>query len=410
MPMKRMSVQVLHSLSLGLAFMAVWALTAAPVVDAQAQATLSNRRRNSLSRTKPRLKCRSGYPSGDNGSIALPKKTENPDNNPPPAPAEPKFKNPEGTANMSLRVEVPEVTVDVGVLLEKTHQFVPGLKPENFRVYEDGVQQKIEGFKRTEAPITVLMLCEYAARGFAFRVDMLNSAWAFAQQLRPQDYVAMMTFDLNTHIVSDFTQDKRQIVQGINQLANSAYMPAAFSETDVFDALSESLDRLSRVEGQKYIILIASGVDSMSKLTLDKILARVKASRDTTIFTVSTGGLMLAMTEGRGGMMAGMRDMTYLQAENQMKTFSDMTGGMHFEPRFTGELPDDMRAINQNIRSKYELVYHPTNAKQDGTFRKIRIELVDEEGQPLRMQDEKHKPLKFDIVARDGYRARQEVE
>ena len=220
----------------------------------------------------------------------------------------------------------------------------------------------------------------------------------------------MMTFDLNSHIVSDFTQDKRQIIQGINELANEVYMPAAFSETDVFDALAESLDRLSRIEGPKYIILIASGVDSMSKLTLDKILARVKASRDITIFTISTGGLLLAMTEGRGGMMGGMRDMTYLQADNQMQTFSNLTGGMHFAPRFVGELPDDIRAINENIRAKYELVYHPTNAKQDGTYRKIHVELVDDEGQPLHMQDEKHKPLKYDVIARDGYRARQEVE
>lgn len=413
MRMKRLSVKVLHSLSLGLAFLAVWALTAAPVVGAQAQQLAAPQQTQQPAAQQPQPDQSApdaGGPSGDNGSIALPKKTENPDDTPPPAPAEPKFKNPEGTAPMSLRVVVPEVTVDVGVLLEKTHQFVPGLKPQNFRVFEDGVQQKVEGFKRTEAPITVLMLCEYASRGYMFRVDMLNSAWAFAQQLRPQDYVAMMTFDLNTHIVSDFTQDKRQIMQGINELANEVYMPAAFQETNVFDALSESLDRLSRIEGQKYILLVASGVDSMSKLTLDKILARVKVSRDTTIFTVSTGGLMLAMTEGRGGMMGGMRDLTYLQAENQMKTFSDMTGGMHFAPRFVGELPDDMRAINQNIRSKYELVYHPTNAKQDGTYRKVRVELVDDEGQPLRMQDEKHKPLKFDVIARDGYRARQEVE
>lgn len=354
-----------------------------------------------------------GGPNGDNGVIALPKKPENSDNNPPPAPpapAEPKFKNPEGAPPFSLHVNVPEVTVDVGVLLEKTHQFVPGLKPVNFRVYEDGVQQKILGFKRTEAPITVLMLCEYAARGFAFRVDTLNSAWAFAQQLRPQDYVAMMTFDLNTHIVSDFTQDKRQILQGINMLANEVWMPAAFQETDVFDALNEALDRLSRIEGEKYILLIASGVDSMSKLDLDQILKRVKASRDITIFTISTGGLLLAETEGSGGMMGGMRDMTYLQAENQMKTFSDLTGGMHFMPRFVGELPDDMRAINENIRSKYELVYQPTNAKLDGTWRKIHVELVDDEGNPLRMQDEKHKPLKYDIITRDGYKAKQEVE
>jgi VWFA-related protein len=413
MQMKRLKVNVLHSLTLTPAFLALWALAAAPMADAQTrllgtgqQSQQSGSQQQQPDQTAPDA----GGPSGDNGSIALPKKTENPDDNPPPAPSEPKFKNPENMPSMSLRVEVPEVTIDVGVLLEKTHQFVPGLKPENFRIYEDGVQQKIEGFKRGEAPITALILMEYASRGYAFRVDALNSAWAFAQQLRPQDYVAMMTFDLNSHIVSDFTQDKRQIIQGINELANEVYMPAAFSETDVFDALAESLDRLSRIQGQKYIILIASGVDSMSKLTLDKILARVKASRDTTIFTISTGGLLLAMTEGQPGMMSGMRDMTYLQADNQMKTFSDLTGGMHFAPRFTGELPDDIRAINENIRAKYELVYHPSNAKQDGTWRKIHVELVDDEGQPLRMQDEKHKPLKYDVIARDGYRARQEVE
>ena len=342
-----------------------------------------------------------GGPSGDSGPIALPKKPDNSDTTPPPAPSQPTFKNPEGAPNMSLRVEVPEVTVDVGVLLEKTHQFVPGLKPSNFRVYEDGVEQKVEGFKRTEAPITVLLLCEYAAKGISFRIDMLNAAWAFTQQLRPDDYVAMMTFDLNSHIVSDFTQDKKQIQEGINELANGVYMPAAFRETAIFDALNQGLDRLSRIEGQKYIVLIASGVDTMSKLDLDEMLKKVKASKDITIFTISTGGLMEAMNG---------ESMTYLQGDNQMKTFSDMTGGMHYAPRFPGELPDDVKEINQNIRSKYELVYHPTNAKQDGTFRKIHVELVDDEGQPLRMQDEKHKPLKYDIIARDGYRARQEVE
>jgi len=336
-----------------------------------------------------------GGPNGDTGVIAVPKKKETPDDTPPPAPAAPKFKNPEGLPSMSLRVEVPEVSIDVGVQVEKTHQFVGNLKPENFRVYEDGVLQKIEGFKRTEAPITVLLLCEYAARGMVFRIDMLNAAWAFAQQLRPQDYVAMMTFDMTTHIVSDFTQDKHQILEGINMLGNEVYMPAAFSETNTFE---------------KYIVLIGTGVDTMSKLTLDKALARVKASHDTTIFTISTDGFFEAMTQGRGGMAGGMRDLTYLQADNQMKTFSDLTGGMHFSPRFSGELPDDVRVINENIRSKYELIYHPSNSKQDGTYRKIRVELVDDEGNPLRMQDEKHKPLKYDVIARDGYRARQQVE
>jgi VWFA-related protein len=183
-----------------------------------------------------------------------------------------------------------------------------------------------------------------------------------------------------------------------------------FSETNLFDALYEGLDRLDRIEGRKYIILIASGRDTFSKLTLDKILKRVKASQDITIYTVSTGGAMRAMTEGRGGMRGSIRDMDFLQADNQMKTFASLTGGASYFPRFAGEMPDIFGEINQNIRSKYELVYRPSNAKQDGTWRKLRVELVDEEGQPLRIQDEKHKPLKYDIVARDGYKARQEVE
>ena len=396
-------------LPIGPVLVAVVALAASACVYALGQS--SNSSQPNASSQPDQASPASGGPSGDTGVIAVPKKKDNSDQPPPPpAPSEPKFKNPAGMPSMSMRIEVPEVSIDVGVMLEKTHQFVPNLKPNNFRVYEDGVQQKIEGFKRTEAPITALLLCEYAAHGLIFRIDMLNAAWAFAQQLRPQDYVAMMTFDMNTHIVSDFTQDKQQIQQGINMLGNEVYMPAAFSETNTFDALSEALDRLSRIEGQKYIVMIGTGVDTMSKLTLDKILARVKASHDITVFTISTDGFFEAMTQGTGGMMGGMRDLTYLQADNQMKTFSDITGGMHFSPRFSAEMPDDVRLINENIRAKYQLIYHPSNAKQDGTYRKVRVELVDDEGNPLRMQDEKKKPLKFDVIARDGYRARQEVE
>jgi VWFA-related protein len=347
----------------------------------------------------------SGGPGADSGTIALPKKKEKPEDVPPPAPVAPKVKNPEGMANFSLRIEVPEVTVDVGVLLEKTHQFVPGLKPGNFRVYEDGVEQKVAGFKRVEAPITALLLCEFASTSYRFIYDMRNAAFAFAQQLRPQDYVAMMTYDMRTQIVTDFTQDKMQLARAVNSL----WIPG-FHETNMFDALYESEDRLSRIEGRKYIILIASGRDTFSKLTLDKILQKVKATPDITIFTVSTGGAMRAMTEGRGGMNSQMRDLDYLQADNEMRTFAQITGGMSFFPRFAGEMPDIFGTINQTIRAKYQLVYHPSNPKQDGTYRKLRVELVDEEGKPLRIQDEKHKPLKYDIMARDGYRARQEVE
>ena len=348
-----------------------------------------------------------GGPGGDSGAIALPKKKDKPDDTPPPAPAQPKFKNPEGADNFSLRVNVPEVSVDVGVLLQKSGQFVPGLKPSNFRVYEDGVEQKVTGFKRVEAPITALLLCEFAnsMSTYRFIYDMRNAAWEFGQQLRPQDYVALMTFDMRTQIWLDFTQDKRQLMNAIQ----SMIIPG-FSERNLFDALYEAEDRLTRIDGHKYIILIASGRDTFSKLTLDKILQKVRTTPDITIFAISTGGALRAMTEGGPGMNQQMRDIDYLQADNQMKTFAKMTGGMFFAPRFVGEMPDIFSDINKAIRSKYELIYHPTNAKQDGTYRKLRVELVDDEGQPLRMQDEKHKQLKYEIIAREGYRAKQEVE
>jgi VWFA-related protein len=403
----RPSVSVLRRFSLAVLILALVAVASAPLSWTQAPppAPPAGQQPQPPDQATPEAAPDSGGPSGDTGVIALPKKKANPDNVTPPAPAAPTIKNPAGMPDFSLRIDVPEVTVDVGVLLEKNGQFVSNLQLSNFRVYEDGVEQKVAGFKRVEAPITALLLCEFARTNYNFVYDMRNAAYTFANQLRPQDYVALMTFDLRTQIVSDFTQDKSQLLEGLNSLR----LPA-FTDRNLFDALYEAEDRLSRIEGRKYIILIASGRDTFSKLTLDKILQKVKSTPDVTIFAVSTGGEVRAMTEGRGGMSGQMRDMDYLQADNEMKTFAKLTGGIWFSPRFAGEMPGIFQSINQTIRSKYQLVYHPTNAKQDGTYRKLRVELVDNEGHPLRIQDEKHKPLKYDIIAREGYRARQEVE
>jgi VWFA-related protein len=391
---------VRRRLGTAISLLALVALAIAPMSRAQTQPTAPP-----ADQSTPEAVPDSGGPSGDSGVIALPKKKDTPSITP-PASAVPKIKTPEGTPAFSLHVEVPEVTVDVGVQIEKTGQFVSGLKPENFRVYEDGVEQKIISSKRIEAPITALLVCEFAANSYSFINDMRNSASTFVSQLRPQDYVALMTFDMRTRIVSDFTQDKRQLLEGIDSLR----LPS-FRDTNLFDALYEAEDRMSRIEGPKYIILIASGRDTFSKLTYDKVLKKVKATPGVTIFAVSTGGGMRVMTEARGrGMGAQMREMDYLQADNQMKSFASSTGGQWFDFRFEGELPDIFKQINQNIRAKYQLVYHPTNTKQDGKFRKVHVELVDAEGRPLQIADEKHKPLKYDIIAREGYNAKQVVE
>jgi VWFA-related protein len=344
-------------------------------------------------------------PQTDNGTIILKKKPEADEPPPPPAPAEPKVKNPDN-ATYSLRVDVPIVNIDASVILDKTHQFVPGLKASNFLVLEDGVPQTVTSLRVAQTPITAVMLLEFAANSYYLIRDMQNASYTFFQSLRPNDYVAVVTYDLRTHILTDFTNNKELIAQSLQSL-----IIPGFSDTDMFDALYETLDRTSRIEGRKYIILIGSGRDTFSKLTLDKILAKVKTTPNVTIFTIGTGAFLNEVGGGRGGgMNSGIRDLNYLQAQNQLKTFASMTGGLSFSPIFQGELPDIFAQINNSIRNQYVLTYRPTNNKDDGSYRKIKVLLVDNEGHPLRMEDEKGKPQKYSIIARDGYNAKPPVE
>jgi VWFA-related protein len=340
-----------------------------------------------------------GGPAVDNGSIIIPKKKESNEPPPPPAPEEPKVKNP-GGATYSLRVDVPIVNLDVSVILDKNHQFVPGLTKERFLVLEDGVEQKVDTVRLAQAPITAVMLLEFAANSWYAINDMQNAAVSFFRSLRPDDYIAVMTYDLQTHILSDFTNNKQIVAQSLQSLT----IPG-FSDTDMFDALYETLDRTSRIQGRKYIILIGTGRDTFSKINLDKILAKIKATPNVTIFTIGTGALLNEL--GGGG---GIRELNYLQAQNQLKTFAAMTGGLSFSPIFQGELGDDFAQINNSIRNQYILTYRPTNMKNDGSYRKIKVVLVDNEGHPLQMQDEKGKPLKYSVIARDGYNAQLPVQ
>ncbi len=342
-------------------------------------------------------------PQTDSGPLIIKKKSADAPEPPPPAPEQPKVKNP-GGQTYSLRVDVPIVSLDVNVVLDKTHQFVPGLKPANFLVLEDGVEQQVDSVRMTQTPITAVMLLEFASTNYNYIYDMFNSSVSFYHSLQPKDYVAVITFDMRTHILTDFTNNKDQIAASLQSM-----MIPTFSEVNTFDALYETLDRTSRIEGRKYIILIGSGRDTFSKITLDKILAKVKATPNVTIFTIGTGALANEMRSGIG-MGASIAEMNQLQAQNQLKTFAQMTGGMYFYPIFQGELPDIFATINNSIRNQYVLTYKPINNKNDGTYRHVKVLLVDNEGKPLKMQDEKQKPVKYSVIARDGYNAKPPVE
>jgi len=275
---------------------------------------------------------------------------------------------------------------------------------------EDGTPQQISTFNQTEAPITAVLLVEFASTNYSFIVDALNASYSFANSLKKDDWVAVISYDMKPQILADFTQDKRAVYAALNQLR----MPG-FAETNLFDAVFDTLDRLDRIEGKKYIILVTTGVDTFSKLTLDKILKKIKSTKDVSIYPISVGFAVRNYCEvHRCGYTHGIgipvSNMDYLQADNEMKTFASLTGGRAYFPRFEGELSGIFNDIGADIRNQYNISYHPTNTKLDGTYRKLKVELQAPDGGPLKIRDQKGKDLKYIVYAREGYTAKHQVE
>jgi VWFA-related protein len=339
-----------------------------------------------------------GGPQNDVGPYVVPKKKEAP---PPPAPEKPK--KIEGMPDYSIRVDVPLVNLDV-LVTTKDGQFIPGLHKENFKILEDGVEQKVTNFNQSEAPITAVLLIEFASTNYNYMYDALNASYTFASGLKKEDWIAVTAYDMKPQILVDFTQDKRAVMGALNMLR----IPG-FSERNLFDALFDTLDRMDRIDGKKYVILISSGRDTFSKLNLDQILKKVKATHDTTIYAVSIGRQLREWLEAHG-YAGGIQTTDWLQADNQMNTFARLTGGRAYFPRFEGELPEIFHDVASDIRNQYTVVYHPTNTKLDGTYRKLKIELQATDGGPLKIKDQKGKDVKFVIYAREGYTAKHTVE
>lgn len=384
-----------------LAFCLFWILAAS--LPAAAQDTSQQPPANPNKQDAP---AEAGGPQNDTGPYVIPKKKEEP---PPPAPEKPK--KIDNMPDYSIKVNVPLVSLDV-LVTTKDGQTIPGLKKENFKILEDGAPQQISTFNQTEAPITAVLLIEFAASRFndwkqyQYMYDALNASYTFAGGLKKDDYVAVVSYDMKPQILVDFTQDKRAIMGALNMLR----IPG-FSERNLFDALFDTLDRCDRIEGKKYIILVSSGADTFSKLTLDKIIAKVKATKDVTIYAISIGWQYREAVDASSmGYDPYGRSVGWLQNDNQMNTFAHLTGGRAYFPRFEGELPEIFQQVSADIRNQYSITYHPTNPKQDGTYRKLKVQLQAPDGGPLKVRDQKGKDVKYVVYARDGYMAKHTVE
>ena len=150
-----------------------------------------------------------------------------------------------------------------------------------------------------------------------------------------------------------------------------------FSESDMFDAVNETADRMSKIEGRKSILLISSGIDTFSKLTFDKTRKALQ-EYGVPVYAISMLQIQRITSEQN---MSSDQELAFLQGDNELRTFAKETGGQAYFPRFIAELPGVFQSITQSLRNEYSLGYSPNNQAHDGKFRKLTVQLVEPEDQ-----------------------------
>ena len=315
----------------------------------------------------------------------------------------------------TITVQTALVNVDAVVYQKKSGQIITGLKKANFAVFEDGVQKDITNFSTPEAPITVGMLIEYSKLTEQLgyygsggqepgQYEVVRPAATFLTQFvrPPNDYVSVIAFDVRPTPLTDFTNDPARIQQVIQILLRNS---PAFSETNLFDAMKFTLiggrgdsvvlddskeskaeyAGLASLQGRRRaMILIASGIDTFSKINYDKA-RKIAQNAGVPIYIIGTGELYFKKYEGQLGALDSITGspgrMTFLQAKNALTTFAKETGGMYFPVTFEGEIPKVLQSINGLLRNQYSLGYNPGDVR-DGKQHKIVVKVdVDGDGQ-----------------------------
>ncbi|MGH9944469.1 MAG: VWA domain-containing protein [Pyrinomonadaceae bacterium] len=327
---------------------------------------------------------------------------------PPPADI---LKTPPGQDEI-VKVTANLVNIEAVVYQKKTGQIVQGLKKENFAIFEDGVQQSITNFSTPEAPITVAMVLEFSRLterigGNQFepgRYEVLRPmAFFLSRFIRPpDDYVAVIAYDIRPTPITDFTNDPRRISETVNLLLRNR--PAS-SEANLFDALKLTLmggrgdsvvledseqeksdyAGLSELQGRRRaVFLVSSGIDTFSKINYDEAL-KIARNAGVPIYIIGTGNLFFKRFDNQLGPLDTLTGlpgrMTFLQAQNALRTFAQESGGAYFPVTFEGELNSVLTSINNLMRNQYSLGYNP-GERRDGKKHKIEVKVdVDGDGQ-----------------------------
>ena len=265
----------------------------------------------------------------------------------------------------TLSIDVNVINVDV-VVTNRNGDPISGLVREDFRIFVDDVEQPVTNFQPADAPLTVVLLLEFGQSLSYFYDDVIGPSWGFIQSLRPDDYAAIVYFDLNPEILTDFTRNRNELLSGLQRLQ----IPSS-RETALFDAVEFTLDRMDGIDGKKAIFLLSAGIDSISRANYGEILDRA-GSTDTVIYSVGMAQLFRTIYDNQLG---ALDRMTLMQAENTLRQISEASGGFAFFPRFQGEYFGIFDTVAAYTRYQYSLGFVPTGIEEDDELKEITIQV-----------------------------------
>jgi Ca-activated chloride channel homolog len=269
-------------------------------------------------------------------------------NVPPPPP-------PAGSAQLKRTVDMVALPVTV---IDKQGKFVDNLKEQNFHVYEDGVQQKIDLFKREDIPVTMGLVIDNSGSMRSKRPEVNAAALTLVQTSNPDDEVFVVNFNEDYYLdqQSDFTNNIAVLKDALERIDSRG-------STALYDAILASLDHLKKGHRDKKVLLIITdGEDNASQHTLEDTVRAAQKS-DAIIYTV---GLLSEEDHGAAK-----------RAKRALKALSEATGGLAFFPKTVNQVHSICLAVAKDIRNQYLLAYYPSNPQSNGGFRRVEVKLVD---------------------------------
>jgi Ca-activated chloride channel homolog len=280
------------------------------------------------------------------------------------APAQKKQNEDDAT----VRFDTTLVTVPV-VAMDRAGKFVPGLTREDFRIYEEGVEQEITFFLSAEEPVTVALMLDVSDSTESNLEEIKAAAIAFVDQLRPDDQVTALAFDGGLRELAPITSD-RNAIHGAISIARTG------RGTILYDALDFTLTKLlNRATGRKAVILFTDGVDVGSRTSMEKSLRTVEEA-GIFIYSIhykhpqnSNAPVLAGEMPTRRVSYGGDQKM----ADFYLREIARSTGASYYMAEGKKAMAKSFASIAEELRKRYDLGYYPTAPAKPGQTVKIKV-------------------------------------